>query len=87
MSEKIIEKKNKQMNMKYRISEWTSSLILWLWGLVLIWMTRLRKRLPIDEYETAIRQRIHLPLNIGEIEWPLRISKLTEPSFNLNVLV
>ena len=25
MSEKIIEKKNKQMNMKYWISEWTSS--------------------------------------------------------------
>ena len=28
---------------------------------------------------TAIRQRILLPLNIGEIEWPLRIAKLTEP--------
>ena len=32
----------------------------------------------------VIPLRIHLPLNIGEIE--LRISKLTEPSFNLNVL-
>ena len=50
-------------------------------------MTRLRKRLPIDENETAIRQRIHLPLNIGEIEWPLRISKLIKPSLNLNVHV
>ena len=48
-------------------------------------MTQLRKRLPIYENETAIRQIIHLPLIIGEIEWPLRISKLTEPSFNLNV--
>ena len=48
---------------------------------------RLRKRLPIDENETAIRQTTLLPLNIGEIEWPLRISKLTEPSFNLNVHV
>ena len=32
-------------------------------------MTRLQKRLPIDENETAIRQSIVLPLNFGEIEW------------------
>ena len=50
-------------------------------------MTRLRKRLPVDEYETAICQRIHLTFNIGEIEWSLRIAKLNESSFNLNVHV